>query len=299
MHPIDKVLINFNPDQLFVLNICLAFLMFSVALDIRAEDFKRVFQQPKAVAIGLTSQLLFLPLITLGLVFLFDLPPSIHLGMLLVAACPGGNVSNFAVYLAKGNAALSVTMTSIVTLAAIVLTPLLFTFWSSFVPNSEALRQTIYVEPWAMVKIITLLIAFPLALGMLCNYYLPKLTSKILKPSKILSMLMFLAFVVFAFIGNYEHFINYVDNVFWVVLVHNGLALTSGYFFAKVMGLAEKDRRAISIETGIQNSGLGLILIFNFFNGLGGMAIITAWWGIWHLVAGFGMAMFWGQKDRF
>lgn len=294
---IDSVKINFSPDQLILLNICLGFLMFGVALDIKVTDFKRLIDQPKAPIIGLISQLIWLPLLTMILVYFLQLPPSMSLGMILIAACPGGNVSNYAVHLAKANTALSVLMTSTSTLLAIFITPIYFSFLSAYVPNADTLQQAIYVDPVEMFKTIIQLIVFPLGIGMLLNHYYPGFTKKIQGAVKTLSMVIFFGIVIFAIVGNYKNIMTYVRDVFFVVLLHNTLAFILGYQWAKVMGLEQKDRRAISIETGIQNSGLALILVFNFFDGLGGMALVAAWWGIWHLFSGFAIATYWARRS--
>jgi len=295
MDAIDAVRINFNPGQLTLLNVCLAFLMFGVALDIKIKDFKYILQHPKMAIIGLISQLLLLPILTILLARFFNPPASIALGMVLIAACPGGNVSNFAVHLAKANAALSVMLTSISTIAAVIITPIAFQFWSTFIPGTETLRDTVYVDPFDMIKTIIQLIFIPLILGMLINHRFELIANKIKKPVRIISIAIFFGFVVFAMIGNYENIINHVGKVFWIVLVHNSLAFMLGFYWAKLFKLPKMDARSISIETGIQNSGLGLILIFNFFDGIGGMAMITAWWGIWHLISGFCLAMYWSR----
>ncbi|HKK73873.1 MAG TPA: bile acid:sodium symporter family protein [Saprospiraceae bacterium] len=293
MQSIDDIVINFKPEQLFFLNICLGFLMFGVALDLSLRHFRDLFRAPRKPLIGLFSQWILMPSLTLVLVFLLRPAPSVALGMILLACCPGGNVSNYAVHLAKANSALSVLMTSVSTLGAIAVTPLAFTYLSQLIPGTESLRASIQVEPANMIRTILLLIIFPLALGMGMRHYFPRLTAKIQAPVKYLSMAIFLSFVVFAILGNLDNIYRYLHLVFLLVVLHNGLALTMGYFFAKATGLNQADRRAIAIETGIQNSGLGLILIFNFFNGLGGMALIAAFWGIWHLISAFGLAMYW------
>lgn len=293
MQSIDDIVINFKPEQLFFLNICLGFLMFGVALDLRVQHFRDLFQAPRKPVIGLFSQWILMPLLTLALIFLLRPAPSLAMGMVLLAACPGGNVSNYAVHLSRSNSALSVLMTTVSTLAAILVTPFAFTYLSRLIPGTEALRATIQVDTFDMIKTILLLIVLPLALGMSTNHYFPKFTRLIERPVKVLSMLIFLSFVVFAILGNLDNIYQYLHIVFYIVLIHNSLALLMGYFFAKANKLEQADARAISIETGIQNSGLGLILIFNFFNGLGGMAMIAAFWGIWHLISAFGLAMFW------
>lgn len=296
MDAIDSVKINFNPDQLFLLNVCLAFIMFGVALDLKLSNFQHLFRQPKAPLVGLSSQWIWLPIMTLILIYVFQPPASIALGMVLVSACPGGNVSNFAVHLAGANAALSVLMTTISTLAAIVITPIYFTLLTPLVPGAEHLGQSIHVNPLNMVLTIIQLILIPLIIGMSIYYKFPKFADKIKKPVRWLSIIIFFGFVIMAIRSNFEVIRDYVHLVFVLVLMHNSFALLGGYGLAKAFGLPQNDARAISIETGIQNSGLGLILIFNFFNGLGGMAMIAAWWGIWHLISGFTLAMWWGNR---
>ncbi len=299
MQPIDSVVINFNPEQLFLLNICLGFLMFGVALDLNVSNFRALLKTPRLPMIGLISQWALLPLLTLGLIFLFRPSPSIALGMLLIAACPGGNVSNFAVHLADANSALSVFMTTVSTLGAVVVTPLYFTYLSPLVPGSGPLRQEIFVAPADMVGTIVQLILIPLLIGMFLHHQYPRLTARIKRPVRMISMAIFIGFVLIAIYSNFDNIANYLHIVFYLVLVHNTAALLMGYWWARGNGLGQADARAISIETGIQNSGLGLILIFNFFNGLGGMAMIAAWWGVWHLISAFALAMLWREKSVF
>jgi len=298
MENIDALRINFSPDQLVLLNFCLGFLMFGVALDIKVSDFKQLFKAPKPPIIGLISQLVLLPILTLGLTFLLKVQPSIALGMILIAACPGGNVSNFAVHLSKGNTALSVLMTSISTLAAIFTTPILFGLLSQYVPNTAALGQSISVDPIEMIQTILKLVVLPLAIGMSINHFYPKLTKRIQSPVKILSMIIFFGIVFFGIKGNWENILTYIDDIFFIVLIHNSLAFMLGFSWSKLMKMSLADTKAITIETGIQNSGLALIIALNFFSDLGGMALVAAWWGIWHLLSGFLVAMWLGRSSR-
>jgi len=295
---INSARINFDPDQLFLLNICLAFLMFGVALDLRVDNFRQLLRRPRAPLVGLASQLLLLPLLTLGLIFLFRPPASIALGMLLVAACPGGNVSNFAVHLSGANAALSVFMTSITTLGAILVTPLYFTTLAGWLPGTDAVSTAIYVNPVNMVNTILQLILLPLSIGMFINYRFPVFTQRIRKIVRPLSLFIFVGFVIVAILKNLDNILSYLQLVLLYVIAHNAIALLVGYWFARLNRLPRYDARAIALETGIQNSGLGLILIFNFFDGLGGMALVAAFWGIWHLISAFGLAMWWGRFAR-
>lgn len=296
MDTLDSIRINFNPEQLGLLNICLAFLMFGVALDLKISHFRELLDRPKSAFIGLTAQLVLLPLLTLGLIFVFQPPLSLALGMALVAACPGGNVSNYAVHLANANTALSITLTSISTLSAIIITPLYFFLLSNYIPGASALTANLALHPMDMLWTMVKLIIVPLVIGMTLAQHAPKLTAFIHKPVKTLSMAIFLGFIAVAAFSNWSNIVNYLHLVFLIVLVHNTLAIITGYSFAKASQLSKVDARTVAIETGIQNSGLGLILIFNFFDGLGGMAMIAAWWGIWHLISAFTMAMWWSRK---
>ncbi len=295
MEAIDLVKINFNPEQLKLLNVCLAFLMFGVALDISSKDFLYVLKAWKSIVVGLISQLIFLPILTLILIYIFHPPVSVAVGMVLVSVCPGGNVSNFMVHLAKGNAALSVTLTSIVTLGATILTPVGFYFWTSFTYGESYLNQELSVSPTEILRTVFTLIVIPLFIGMGFNSYFKILSEKIRKPVKLLSILIFIAFVIAAILANLENIMEHVSKIILIVVVHNGAALIMGYCFARLCKRSIYDARAISIETGIQNSGLALIIIFNFYDGLGGMALITACWGIWHLITGGLLSAYWSR----
>jgi BASS family bile acid:Na+ symporter len=291
MNDIDSVVINFSPEKLAFLNVCLGFLLFGVALDIKLSHFQEIIKYPKAFITGVFGQLVLMPLMTIALIFIIPMPTSMKLGMILVCACPGGNVSNYAVYLAEGNTALSILLTSFSTLLAIVVTPLYFTQLAPLVPDSESLRASIYVEPFQMIVTILKIIVVPILLGMYLNSKYPKFTDKIKPFMKVSSLLIFFGIIISAVFANVDNIKNYLDDVFYIVFIHNSLALALGFFWAKSMKLSFKDVKAISKEVGLQNTGLALILIFNFFNGLGGMALIAACWGIWHMFSGFGLAM--------
>lgn len=168
---IDTVVINFNEQSVVILNICVAFIMFGVALDIELKDFKRVFQSPKVPLVGLASEYLILPALTLLMIYLFRPAPSFALGMILLTTCPGGSTSNYMVHLSKGNTALSITLTSITTLASVVLTPLGFTLLSQLFPYTSDFLQTINVNPWKMIQSIIIIIGIPLVSGMLVRAY--------------------------------------------------------------------------------------------------------------------------------
>jgi len=293
---LDNIHINFSSQALWAMNFALALVMFGIALEISINDFKRLLQNPKPIFTGIFSQFLLLPAVTFLLVWLIEPIPSIALGMFMVAACPGGNISNFITHLAKGNSALSVSLTAVATLLAVFMTPLNLQFWGSMYGPTATILKDVAISPFEMVKLVSLLLAFPLALGMWVNYAKPILAKKMAKVLKLGSLLFFISLIFLALYLNREIFMDYVFYVFWIVIIHNLVAFTTGFSLAKLLGLSQRDVRSITIETGIQNSGLGLLLIFTFFDGLGGMALLAAFWGIWHLVSGLILSGYWGYR---
>lgn len=293
---LDNVQINFDSGALWTMNIVLAFVMFGIALEISVKDFKQLWQGPKPVLVGVVSQFLLLPALTFVLVWLIEPYPSIALGMFMVAACPGGNISNYITHLSGGNAALSVCLTAIATLLAIIMTPFNLQFWGSFYEPTSKLLASVNIEPVEMVKLVALLLGLPLVLGMLVNRWKPVVALKLAKVFKIASLLFFVFLVFLALFKNREIFMDYILYVFWIVLLHNILAFATGFSVSKIFLLSDKNVKSITIETGIQNSGLGLLLIFTFFDGLGGMALLAAFWGIWHMVSGLLLASYWSIK---
>ena len=298
MHDIDELKINFDESQLFLLNICLAFIMFGISLDLTWRDFRRLIENPKSAIVGLSSQLILLPILTFGITRLWPMPPSMAMGLVMVASCPGGNISNFAVHLGRGNTALSISLTSFVTMAAVLITPVTFNIWASLIPGAEPLMQGIEVSPVTMFKTIAQLILVPLLIGMSIRRYYPKIAAFLRKPINTLSLVIFAGIIIVALFENGQQLRDYLHLVFWLVLLHNGSALIMGFFWAKSWGLPLPDRKAISMETGIQNSGLGLVLTFNFFEGLGGMMLAAAWWGVWDMISALGLALYWRYRSK-
>lgn len=293
MESLDHIRVNFNAEQLFLLNFCLGFLMFGIALELTTDDFKALVKNKKSTLVGLASQMVLLPVLTLILIAIIQPHPALAAGMLLVAACPGGNVSNYAVHLSKANAPLSVLLTTFSTLAAAFTTPFVFKQGQNVLTSLTRSQTAFSIEFFSMFLSIVQLILVPLIFGMVIRQWQPSFTAKIIPTVKKVSLVIFVAFILFAVAGNLENIRQHLHRVFLIVMIHNGLALALGYYFPKWMGRSIHDARTISIETGIQNSGLALILIFNFFNGNGGMALIAAWWSVWHLVSSFVLALYW------
>jgi len=308
LYALDEIRLNFSANSLHTLNIAIAFVMFGVALEIKLDHFKKLIKNPKSAVLGFFSQFLILPFLTFLLTIALHnyLTPTMALGMILVSACPGGNISNFMSSLAKGNVALSVSLTAIATVGALFFTPLNFSFWGDMAVNfysatdPEKLVRPLEIDPYQMFQTVAIILGIPLVLGIFINNRFPNFTLKIVKPIKQLSIILFIAIVAIALAKNFEYFKMAIGYIFLIVLVHNALALGTGYFLGYIGRRPVNDRKTIAIETGIQNSGLALALIFNpkIFPPemhLGGMAVIAAWWGIWHIISGLLLAGYWSK----
>jgi len=315
---IDSIVVTLNAGGMNTINIVLAFVMYGVALGIKPRIFVEVFRKPKSVLLGMLCQLVLLPLFTFLLAWALGpaISFSMAMGMILVASCPGGNISNFISSLSKANIELSVSLTAISTALAMLMTP--FNFWAYGnlyikVADLSGLVGTVpnlHIPFWDVFKTIVILLGIPLTLGILTAHFFPKAAEKMKKPFQWFSIIFFFVMVVLSFMGNIQAFLQCVKYIFLVVLVHNLLALCIGFGTASAFKLSERDRRTMTIETGIQNSGLGLALMLganqifaNFMPGYphgipGGMLVITAWWGIWHIIAGLSVAGVFNLKDK-
>ena len=293
---IDQIQVNFNETSLLIMNIVIGFIMFGVALDLRVEDFKRTLKTPKPALIGLACQFFLLPAFTYLLVLIIQPRPSIALGLFLVAACPGGNLSNFLTHFAKGNTPLSISMSAISTALAIIMTPLNTVLWASLYGPTKEIINSFSISPMDMFSSIFLMLGLPLVAGMFIRSKMPRFAARFNQLMMKLSIVIFIAFIVVMLANNFDVFVEHVGAVVIIVILHNTTAISIGYFASRLFKVAERDRRAIAIEVGIQNSGLGLVLIFTFFGGLGGMALVAAFWGIWHIVSGLTIATFWSRR---
>ena len=304
---IDAVNVTLNAGGMNTINIVLAFVMFGVALGIKPKTFVDVFKNPKSVILGMVCQLFLLPLFTFVLAICLGTSISwtMAMGMILVASCPGGNISNFMSSLSKANIELSVSLTAISTALAVLMTP--FNFWlygNLYLHFADIPGEvpTLSIPLMDVFKTIVILLGLPLVLGILTSHFLPAVASKMKKPFQWFSILFFIAMVVLSFAGNINAIMQSIKYIFLVVLIHNLLALSIGFFTGTVFKVPERDRRTLTIETGIQNSGLGLVLllgtdIFANFPPHGGMLAITAWWGIWHIISGLSISTLFNRLD--
>lgn len=313
MDPLDP---NLGSGEMTLVNIILALVMFGVALGIKVQTFKDVFRNPRSVIVGIVAQWVLLPAVTFCVAMALNevITPMVALGMILVASCPGGNISNFMSSYAKGNVELSVSMTAITTAFAPLITPINFYVWGTLYADCISLGNDIptLVIPFGdMFEQIMLLLGLPIVLGLLFAHYFPNATKRIIRPSQILSVILFFGMVIVSLmqvITSLEQELGVYMSIicaFVIVIIHNACALSTGFFGGRLAKCPDADCRSLTIEVGIQNSGLGLVLLFNtaifppeVWSHNGGMVIITALWGVWHIISGLIVSRIFTRKDR-
>jgi len=295
--PLDEVRLSLDAGARLGLSLILAVVMFGVALGLRVADFRRTGRRPGALALGVALQLVALPALTWVLAGLAP-SPSIALGMMVVAACPGGNVSNFLTQVSRGDAALSVSLTAITSALAVVTTPLNIVVWASLRPDTSGLLRSVGLERGAFLAQTGLTLGVPLLAGMVLAARAPELAARLRRPCRGLSFAALAVFVVGAVIAHRGPLLAFGLTVMPVVIAHNALALGLGYFGAVAARQPDAVRRALTFEVGIQNSGLGLVILLAHFEGLGGAAVVTAGWGVWHLISGGALALVWARAPE-
>jgi BASS family bile acid:Na+ symporter len=295
---IDDVLIHIDPTGQMLLSAILGLIMFGVALELRLGDFVAVFRRPLAPVSGLVAQTLVLPAVTWAITMLLQPHPSLALGMIVVAACPGGNLSNLMTHLARGNVALSVCMTGVSNLMAVITTPLNILFWASLNPATAALLRQVSIDAGSFLGSTMLLLGLPLGAGMLFVHFMPQWAARLRRPFQYFALLFLILFIIAAGVANGKHFLAFLSQILPLVVLHNTIAVLIGWLAARFWRMDSFNTRAMAIEVSMHNSGLGLALILNQFDALGGAALIAAGWGIWHIISGWALAAWWTWRDR-
>ena len=288
--------VAFSPQSLILLNGILAGMIFGVSMGLRRDDFVRVLRQPRAPAAGLVAQFLLLPAATCLATVAFSVPAELALGMILIASCPGGTFSNIMTWLGRASVPVSVSMTAVSSLAAIVMTPLNFGLYAQLNPATRELLRGISLEPMNILLLVALVLVLPMLLGMAVGKRHPQWATGAEKPMRVVTLLVFLCFVVIAFSRNQQLFMEYADRILILVALQNIGALLLGDLAGRLIKLPQSERRAVTMEVGIQNSALGLSIIFTFFPQAGGMMLIAGFWSFWHLLAGLCLAYYWSRS---
>lgn len=278
------------PDSFIFLGqyitILLGIVMFGMGLTLKPVDFKLIATNPISIIIGVFAQFIIMPLAAFTIAYLLNLPPELAAGLVLLGSVPGGTASNVMVYLARGNLPLSITMTSFSTMLAPVVTPLLLLLLAG---------QWMPVDPVSMFMSIIQVIIVPIFLGLIVRRIMPVIVDKGIKIVPLISVTAIIIIVSAVVSGNVDQIASAGFLVFIAVALHNGIGLLFGYFIAKLMGLNESERRAISIEVGMQNSGLGVALATAHFGPLA--ALPSAIGAVWHNITGPILATFWSKQS--
>ncbi len=269
---------DWNPvTQLVTVNNLLMVVMFGMGLTLKLEDFKVVFTQPKDVLVGCLAQFAIMPLLAFLLIQLFRLPAELAVGVMLVGTCPGGTSSNVMTFLAKGDVALSVGMTSCTTLLAPVLTPALTYFY---------LRETVSVDPMSMFVSIVQVVVVPIALGFVVNKFFGRFTQAAVEVLPLVSVAAIVTIVGAVVSGNRDKLFANGLLILGVVMLHNVLGYACGYGVGKLVGMSEPKCNALSIEVGMQNSGLATSLAATVFPQLALATVPGALFSVWHNISG-------------
>jgi bile acid:Na+ symporter, BASS family len=269
------------------ISILLGVIMFGMGMTLTVKDFGEVFRQPKSVLIGVASQFIVMPLLAYALAKGFNLPAEIAIGVILVGSCPGGTASNVMTFLAKGNTALSVAVTSVSTLLAPILTPAIIYVLA---------REWLEVSAASMFTSILKIVILPIILGLIVQFFLKEQAKKSVDIMPLVSVIAIVMIVAAVVAGSKEKIIESGLLIFAVVILHNGLGYLFGFLIAKLFKLDYADQKAISIEVGMQNSGLGAALAAAHFSPIA--AVPSAIFSFWHNISGPLLATYWARRNR-
>lgn len=293
MEAIDQARFNFSPTIGLAVAVMVGFLVLAVALDLTWAQFRRVLERPRAPGVGLLAQFLILPAVAFGIGLLMVDTASIALGLLLVACCPAGALSNYLTGVARGNVATSVSMTAISTMTSVVATPLLFAFWAALNPQTNAVLRQIQIDPQRVIMVLVIMLVAPITLGMTLRALRPGTADKIRLPARRVAGGVFAAVVAILLLGNLEVLGSFAASALPPVLITFAVAAALGWVLARISGLTAGDRRAVTLEVAFQNVALAIGLAVTFFPALAGVAITSILWGVVHLTVGFGIAALW------
>jgi len=296
---IDEIRFELSSSSEIALSVSLAVMMFAVALSLKMEHFRFFKENPKVYFTGVISQIIFLPALTVILCYLTNPHPSVALGMILISCCPGGNVSNLLSMFGRANTALSISLTATSSLAAAFITPLSIIFWCGLYSPTQNLLSEITFDKLNFLFNTFLILALPLLIGVSLLYLFPKFAKKIYNSVSLISAICLLLIIVFAFIEYFEVFLQIGISIIVLIIVHNTLAFLLGYISGLTINASKASVRSLTFEIGIQNSGLGIVILLTQLDGIGGAGIVAGLWGIWHIIAGLILVGFFRWKDSY
>ena len=295
---LDSITLELGGGSELALQLILSLMMFAVALGLRTEHFRFFKDNPKIYLAGVFAQIIGLPVLTLLICYFVNPPPSVALGMILIACCPGGNTSNLLALFGRANTALSVSLTATSSLAAAFITPISIIFWSQLYAPTQSLLTDINLDKASFLQNTLMILALPIIIGMFMARFAPSLSAKLQKPLSAIAGLGLIAIIVGACLQYIPVFFQLGITIFALVIAHNGLAFLMGYLSGVISGADKPSRRALTFEVGIQNSGLGIVILLTQLGGLGGAGVVAGLWGTWHIIAGLILVGLFRLNDR-
>ena len=293
---IDQLDLNLADGFQLAVKVIVALFLFGIALDTKIGDFRDVARRPWVILAGLVAQYVVMPGLTVLLTLALDVRGSVAIGMILVVCCPAGNLSNILTHRARGDVALSVSMTAVSTIAAVVVTPIALAFWCGLNPAADDLLRDVHIDPWDMVSEAIFLIGLPFALGILIAWRRPSVSERARKIVEPAALTLLLLIVIGGLAGQFGTFIDYVGVVAVAIILQNALSLLVGYGTGRATRLPEAGVRAMTLELGLRNTGLALVLALGFFGELGGVAFVAALWGLWDVITGLAISTWWRRR---
>ena len=283
---LDALTIALDPQAQRLLAGAIMIMMFAIALGLKPEHFAFLRKGSNVFFGGVAAQIIALPLVTLALAALIKPAPSVALGMIVVAACPGGNVSNFMTWAARGDLGYSVSLTAASSIIAALWTPAAVLVWSSLYPPTADLLDTIEFNRIAFVAQTTLMLAAPLGAGMAAAHWRPRLAERIRKPMALFGAGILAWVIIAGTIDLLPVLLPAWALILIPVIAHNAVAFATGATAGRLLGANPAQRRSLTIEVGIQNAGLAVVILLAQMQGIGGAAAIAAVWGVWHFASG-------------
>ena len=274
----------------------IALLLLGIAMDVRADDLRQVARRPAVFAAVTAAQFVLVPALSVVLIALFDLPPSVALGMLLVVSGPAGSMSNLLTHRARGDVALSVSLTTLSSVLSAVVTPVALAFWASRSPQANEVLDAVDLDPLEVLVEVLLLIVAPFALGILVARFLPRVAERVRPLVEPTVLVMLLVIVVGGLAANLPVAAPYLLEIGPAVVAQNALSLGVGFAVALLCRVPEASRRAITLETGVRNTALALVLAISFFPEYGGVALVAGLWGVWDVATGLALATWWRRR---
>ncbi len=288
---LDQLIITLDTAAQITLAGAVVTMMFAIALGLTPASFSFLKTSPRLFWGGLAAQLIALPAMTIALTGLLQVPPSLALGMIVVSACPGGAVSNFMTYASRGDVAYSVSLTAGSSVIAALWTPFAILFWSGLYPPTAELLETIDFSRARFIGQTVLMLAVPLAAGMVTAHYAPRFAARFSGSLATIGALVLAFVIIQGVIDFWPLIITGWALIFIPVVIHNAAAFAMGSASGRLLGAEKARRRSLTFEVGIQNSGLAVVLLLAQLQGLGGAAAVAAAWGVWHFFSGGSMIL--------